>query len=103
MPNYSESIKDCFKSHDIIISAEWILEFLFSPWPTYCEIFHTYKPMGFYLGGLYNMKTRYHLDSIGGVFFFQRIQIQWDKVFKVGSIYKQWSRFPAMGSIRSIY
>ena len=30
---------------------------VFSPWTTYCEIFHSHKPMGFYLGGLYNMKT----------------------------------------------
>ena len=31
--------------------------FLFNPWATYCEIFHSCKPMGFYLGGLHNVKT----------------------------------------------
>ena len=37
---------------------ERTLDFLFSPWATYCEIFHTHKPMGLSSGGLNNVNLR---------------------------------------------
>ena len=30
----------------ILTLPERTLDYLFSPWTTYCEIFHTHKPMG---------------------------------------------------------
>ena len=32
----------------------------------YCEIFHTYKPTGLLLDGLYNVNLRYQLRKILG-------------------------------------
>ena len=48
---------------DIQTLYSWLpertLDYLFSPLATYCEIFHTHKPMGLLSGGLNNVNLRY--------------------------------------------
>ena len=47
---------------DIQTLYSWLrertLDYLFSPWAMYCEIFHTPKPMGLLSGGLNNVNLR---------------------------------------------
>ena len=44
---------------------ERTLYYLFSPWATYYEIFHTHKPMGILSGGLNNVNLRYDVNVMG--------------------------------------
>ena len=43
----------------VLLLSERTLDYLFSPWATYCKIFHTHKPMGLLSGRLSNLNLRY--------------------------------------------
>ena len=43
--------------------SERTIDDLFSQWATYCEIFHTRKPMGLLSDGLNNVNVRYKKRS----------------------------------------